>query len=321
MSLSKLKVAVYWAAGCGGCDVGLLDVNEALLEVLKDIDIVFWPVAMDVKYKDLESLPNLDVAIVNGSIRNEENEHIVKLLRSKARTLVAFGSCACEGGTQGLANLGSKQDMLKTVYEETPTTGNPQAVKPSRVFKAPEGELYLPDILELNKPIESVAKVDYYVSGCPPPVKLILRLFQILTAGNAQGPKFYIGSDKSVCDECRRERVSKTVQSMNRLYRRALDPEKCFLEQGLLCMGPATRGGCGAKCVEANVPCGGCGGRLNVSDQGARMIGALGSILTTDEPISIGALEALKDPVGALYKYCFSSSLIGRGVRVGGGGR
>ena len=319
--MSKLKVAVYWAAGCGGCDVGLLDVNEALLEVLEDVDIVFWPVAMDVKYKDLESLPNLDAAIVNGSIRNEENEHIVKLLRSKARILVAFGSCACEGGTLGLANLDSKQDMLKTVYEETPTTGSLRGVKPSKVFKAPEGELRLPDILELNKPIDSAVKVDYYVSGCPPPVKLILELFQTLATGDKPASRPHIGPDKSVCDECRRERVSKTVQSISRLYRRPLDPEKCFLEQGLLCMGPATRGGCGAKCVEANMPCGGCGGMLNVSDQGARMIGALGSILPTDDTLNMSELEALKDPVGALYKYCFSASLIGRGVKVKGGGR
>lgn len=317
--MSKLKVAVYWAAGCGGCDVGLLDVNEALLEVLKDVELVFWPVAMDVKYRDLESMPSLDAAIVNGSIRNEENERFVKLLRSKSRILVAFGSCACEGGTLGLANLGSKQDVLKTVYEETPTTRNIRGVKPSTVFKAPEGDLTLPDILELNQPIDSVVKVDYYVSGCPPPVKLILELLRGLVAGNMPPPGSYLGPGRNVCDECRRERVSATVQSLNRLYRRALNPEKCFLEQGLLCMGPATRGGCGARCVEANMPCGGCGGRLNVSDQGARMIGALGAILPADEFLSLDALEALKDPVGALYKYCFSSSLIGRGVKVEGG--
>lgn len=316
--MSKLKVALYWAAGCGGCDVGLLDINERLLDVLEGVEILFWPVAMDVKYKDLKNLSEVDLAIVNGSIRNEENIHIVKTLREKCGLLVAFGSCACEGGTLGLANLSSKQEILKTVYDETPTNHNPQRIRPSKLYKADEGTLSLPEIRELNYPIEKAVKVDYYISGCPPPIELILELFRKVTAGNLPKPGSYIAPDLSVCDECSREELSTTIKSLNRLYKQNLDPNKCFLEQGILCMGPATRGGCGAKCAEANMPCGGCGGRLNVPDQGARMIGALGAILPTEnDQNTIELLEGLKDPVGALYKYCFSASIVGRGVKAG----
>ena len=162
--MTKLKAAIYWASGCGGCDVGLLDINEKLLDVLDNIEILFWPVAMDIKYKDLNKLPNLDVAIINGSIRNEENIRIVKILRKKSKILVGFGSCACEGGTLGLANLNSKEELLKTVYDELPTSQNQQNVRPSTSVQVQEGKLTLPDITEVNSSLDQLVKVDYYVS-------------------------------------------------------------------------------------------------------------------------------------------------------------
>ena len=56
MSQKKLKIAFYWAASCGGCEIAVLDLNERILDVVKIADIVFWPVAIDVKYKDVEAL-------------------------------------------------------------------------------------------------------------------------------------------------------------------------------------------------------------------------------------------------------------------------
>jgi F420-non-reducing hydrogenase small subunit len=79
----KLKIAFYWAASCGGCEIAVLDMNEKILDVVKIADIVFWPVALDVKYKDVESMPDkyIDITFFNGSIRNSEQEHMAKLLR------------------------------------------------------------------------------------------------------------------------------------------------------------------------------------------------------------------------------------------------
>jgi len=94
MSKNKLKIAFYWAASCGGCEIAVLDINERILEVVQIADIVFWPVALDIKYKDVENMSDgyIDITFFNGSIRNSEQEHMAKLLRKKSKTLVAFGS-------------------------------------------------------------------------------------------------------------------------------------------------------------------------------------------------------------------------------------
>jgi F420-non-reducing hydrogenase small subunit len=107
MAKEKLKFAFYWAASCGGCEVAVLDINEKILEVVQLADIVFWPCAMDIKYKDVEDMPDkyVDVCFFNGAVRTEEQEYMAKLLRRKAKVLVAFGSCAYEGCIPGLANL------------------------------------------------------------------------------------------------------------------------------------------------------------------------------------------------------------------------
>src|SRR5512137_2651044 len=105
--MAKLKVGVYWAASCGGCDVALLDIHEKILDVLAVADILFWPCAMDFKYKDVEAMPDghLDITFLTGCIRNTENEHMAKLLRQKSKALVAYGSCSHMGGIPGLANF------------------------------------------------------------------------------------------------------------------------------------------------------------------------------------------------------------------------
>ena len=115
MSQNKLKIAFYWAASCGGCEIAVLDINEKILDVVKIADIVFWPVAIDIKYKDVEALPDkhIDITFFNGSIRNSEQEHMAKVLRAKSKTLVAFGSCAHEGCVPGLANLSDKKEDFR----------------------------------------------------------------------------------------------------------------------------------------------------------------------------------------------------------------
>ncbi|MEO0108261.1 MAG: oxidoreductase, partial [candidate division WOR-3 bacterium] len=100
----KLKFGFYWAASCGGCEIAVLDTNEAILDIAAKADIVFWPVAMDVKYDDVREMPDgfMDVCFFNGSVRNSEQEELAHLLRKKAKTLVAFGACAHHGWRPGL---------------------------------------------------------------------------------------------------------------------------------------------------------------------------------------------------------------------------
>ena len=94
--MSKLKLALYWAASCGGCEIGQLQIGEKLLKLVEVADIVFWPVAIDVKYKDVEAMADksIDVCLFNGGIRNSEQEHLAKMLRNKSKVLIAYGACA-----------------------------------------------------------------------------------------------------------------------------------------------------------------------------------------------------------------------------------
>ena len=179
MGKEKLKIAFYWAASCGGCEVAVLDVNEKILDVVAAADIVFWPVAIDVKYKDVEAMPDksIDATFFNGAIRTEENEKMAKLLRQKSKILVAFGSCANDGCVKSLANLWTKDDVFERAYLETPSTLNPESVTPQTRVKVKEGELDLPEIYDTVKTLPQTVDVDYRISGCPPPIPAILEMF------------------------------------------------------------------------------------------------------------------------------------------------
>ena len=123
----KLKIAFYWAASCGGCEIAVLDIDEKILDVAAVADILFWPVALDFKYKDVEAMKDnhIDVCFFNGSIRTEEQEHIANLLRKKSKILVAFGACAVHGGIPGLANIANKKEVFDVAYIDNPSTTNP----------------------------------------------------------------------------------------------------------------------------------------------------------------------------------------------------
>ncbi len=163
---TKPKFAMYWAASCGGCEIAVLNINEKILEVDANFDVVFWPVAMDAKYKDVAAMADNEITLTlfNGGIRNSENEEMAHLLRRKSKILVAFGSCACEGCIPGLANLGRVEEIVDTAYS-TVTTVNPNDLRPQTSWNAPEGELHIPKLLPYLKTLDQVTHVDYYVPG------------------------------------------------------------------------------------------------------------------------------------------------------------
>ena len=322
MAKEKLKLGFYWAASCGGCEIAVLDLNEKILDVVQIADIVFWPVAMDVKYKDVEAMPDkhIDICFFNGSVRSEEQEHMAKLLRRKSKTLVAFGSCAQEGCIPGLANLHDRKEIFNKVYLETKSTDNPGKVLPKTKTEVKEGTLKLPELYDTVKTLDQTVEVDYYLPGCPPPVKLIANAVEAI-AKNALPPKGSVLAPlKSVCDECQRKKEDKRISKIYRVYEKTPEPEKCLLEQGIICMGPATRGGCEAKCLTVDMPCTGCGGPCpNSIEQGAAMLSALASILgleeeqqhQTEEDVE-NLISQIKDPIGTFYMYSLPSSILRR---------
>jgi F420-non-reducing hydrogenase small subunit len=318
----KKKIAFYWAASCGGCEIAVLDVNEKILDVVEIADIVFWPVAMDIKYKDVEAFPDkyVDVCFFNGAIRTEEQEHLAKLLRKKSKILVAFGSCACQGGIPGLANVANRKEVFERAYLHSPSTNNPNSVTPKTSFMEKEEELKLPEIFDTVKTLDQTVDVDYYLPGCPPHPDLVAGAAEAIAKNELPPKGSVLAPDRSVCDECPRKKEEKKISNIYRVYEVVPEPEKCLLEQGVICMGPATRGGCGAQCINANMPCTGCGGPCpNEKEQGAAMLSALSSILGVggEKDPTYDAeklITQIKDPLGTFYKYSLPASSLRRRI-------
>jgi F420-non-reducing hydrogenase small subunit len=317
--MAKPKLALYWAASCGGCEIAVLDIHEKILDVANAFDIVFWPVAMDFKYDDVRAMEDksIDLCLFNGSIRNSENLEIAHLLRAKSKVLVAFGSCALEGGIPGLANLTSKEAIWKTVYKDSPSTITENGgTYPQTHTTMPEGEIEIPDMWGTVKSLDQVVDVEYYVPGCPPQPEQIWNVIEHIVSGRPLPPPGAVlgATEKTCCDECPRERKEKKLKNFYRPYEIKIDPNECLLDQGIVCMGPATRSGCDALCTKANMPCRGCyGPPPNVTDQGAKMVSALSSVIDAQDPQEIeNILDQIADPMGTFYRFSLAHSILRR---------
>ncbi|KAF0107244.1 MAG: hydrogenase subunit G [Anaerolineaceae bacterium] len=317
--MSKPKFAMYWAASCGGCEIAVLNIHEKILDVDANFDVVFWPVAMDAKYKDVEAMEDGSILLTlfNGGIRNDENEHIAHLLRKKSKILVAFGSCACEGCIPGLANFSPVKEIFDTAFS-TISTDNPDNIRPQTHYAMPEGEITIPTLYPVLRTLDQVVDVDYYMPGCPPEshqIAAVIDLVIQVLQGKAELPPkgATIGAGNStVCDECKRKRNEKTIKAFGRIQLIHADPELCLLEQGIPCNGPATRSGCDARCPSAGAQCIGCYGPAEgVVDYGARLIAAFASVIDSDKPEEIDRiLDGLVDPAGQFYRFNLAGSLL-----------
>ena len=313
----KLKAAFHWLASCGGCEVAVLDIDEMILDVVKLMDIKFWPVALDSKYADVKAWPDnyLDLAFINGGVRTTEQEEHAKLFRAKSKVVIAFGACAAEGGIPGLANATSREAIFQTVYHNTASTENPEGIRPQAETELDGVTYTLPTLHDQVRALDQIIQVDYYLPGCPPPVPLIANAVKAIAEGKLPPPPAVLAPEHSLCDECSRTR-SRDTRRVERFVRphleRPADPEQCLLEQGIICMGPVTRGGCGAQCISVNMGCRGCGGPTpEVTDQGLKFVSTLGTLLKgdTDEDAA-AAVDSIADPLGTLYRYSLPHSLL-----------
>ena len=315
----KIKLAVYWGAACGGCCVSVLDVHESLFDVVAAADLVFWPIALDTKYKDVEAMADqeIDVTLFNGAVRNSENEHLAHLLRRKTKVLVAYGSCAHMGGIPGLGNFSDREGIFERVYDTTETTVNPDKIRPQQETKMKEGVLELPEFYNDVRSLDQVVDVDYYLPGCPPQTERLVEVFMAIVTGAELPPKgSVVGAlEKSQCDECNRKKTdNKTIKEFHRPIDIQDDGETCFLEQGVICMGPATRGGCGVRCIEENAPCRGCyGPPADAKDPGAKMMSAIGTMIDANDEEEIEKIvDQIDDPAGTFYRFSLPGSIIRR---------
>ena len=316
----KLQIALYWGAACGGCDVAVLDTNEFILEVAAAADIRFWPIAVDGKYADVEALPDgeLDLAIFNGAVRNSENEQVAKLLRRKSKILVAFGACAHLGGIPGLANLVKREEILTTPY-----LANASIQPGNRTVPCPETpvdgkKLEIPVFYKRVYRLADIVDVDYFVPGCPPAPDQVKNVLLAVVKGELPPRKSVVGaSDRTVCDDCKRSKEEKKIKRFYRPFEIIQDPNRCLLEQGLLCMGSATRSGCGVRCPNSNQGCRGCYGPApGVRDQGTKFLSAIASIIDSKDPAEIdGILSRLPDFTAYAYRFGMPASVLQRSHR------
>jgi F420-non-reducing hydrogenase small subunit len=180
----------------------------------------------------------------------------------------------------------------------------------------PEGEISLPEFYEHVKTLDQTVEVDYYMPGCPPVAEQVGAVLNVILEGKLPEAGAVVGvGDKTNCDVCDRKKSSNgavRIKEFKRPHEVIADPEICFLEQGLICAGPATRAGCGLPCIQANMPCRGCyGPPEGVEDQGAKLLSAIAAVIDaeTDEDVE-RVMNSIVDPLGTYYRFNLSASIM-----------
>ena len=281
-----VKLLLTGLSGDSGCQVAALALHGTLLDIIRDNELVFAPTLIDAK----EIPDGVDVAIIEGGIRTEHEAEIAREIRRKSSILITIGSCATFGGIPGLSNLKDGCDLLVDIYQNLEGTTSEVVPMNAKVTRK-------------MMPVSSVAKVDYMIPGCPPETGDIAYVLTSLL--NGETPKL---SQTDVCEDCPRERMGEYSSEVVRLHEKVPEPNRCLLEQGFLCMGPATRGGCGALCPKADVPCDGCRGPTERSDdQGLTMLDALSSLMK-----KISDEFTLPHHIGYFYRYSYPSSQLAK---------
>ena len=280
-----MKILLLGLSGDTGCQIATVGLHEKLLAILKSNELVYAPTLMDAK----EIPEKIDVAIIEGGVRTENEVEITKKIRERSGILITLGSCACFGGIPGLANLKPGDDLLEKVYSQKGTV-------PAEM---PTVDRMLPK----QQAIGDYVKVDYRIPGCPPEMNDIATILTTLLSGGT--PEL---SKTDVCELCPRERVGEYSKKLKRIYEEVADPKRCFLEQGFVCMGPATMGGCGAPCLQAGMPCDGCRGpTIGNNDQGLTMLDALTSLTR-----EVNENFSLPQYIGTIYRYTYPSSKLAK---------
>lgn len=282
--MSKPTLATVSLGGCEGCHVALLDAHEGLLELLGKADLVYSP------FSGPSVIPEtVDVVMVEGAVTNDEDLRRLKAARASAGTLVAIGSCAVLGGIGGLRNLSRLSEVTETAFGDA------------------EKSSLLPQLTERVHAVTDFVDVDIALAGCAPETPQLVAALTAAIAGEPFEPP-----RRNLCDECHRVKETMLVHSQEFvsdgvygvMELESIDAEKCLLEQGVLCMGPMTREGCGAKCTAVNVPCRGCAGPSRLDfEQGGKAVDALAAVLPA------GALMYMEDLIGTGYRFSLPVSV------------
>ena len=162
--MAKPKVATTHMAGCFGCHMSLLDIDERLVQLIELVDFDKSPI------DDIKRFTGpVDVGIIEGGCSSQENYEVLKMFRKHCKVLVAVGECALTGGIPAMRNT----VPLKECIEEAYLNG------PSVVDGVIPNDPDIPLMLDKVYPVHEVVKIDYFIPGCPPPAD---AFWQVLTA-------------------------------------------------------------------------------------------------------------------------------------------
>ena len=171
---AKLRLATVWLAGCSGCHMSFLDLDEFLFDLAEKVDVVFSPVGTDVKiYPE-----HVDIALVEGAVANVDNRSLALQVRERTGLVISFGDCAVTANVPGLRNLldgghdGAKAVLERGYLELADATG-----------QLPFAPGIVPELLPRVLPLHEVIPVDLYLPGCPPSAERIREAITPLLAG------------------------------------------------------------------------------------------------------------------------------------------
>lgn len=162
----KPTFATVWLDGCSGCHMSFIDLDERLLDLADQVDILISPLVDRKDYPDF-----VDIALVEGAVSSDEDEHKIKHIRAHTGTLIAFGDCAVSANVPAMRNQFKLKDIYDRAYVETAD------VQPQHPLEV------VPRLLPRVRPIQEVVPVDVYLQGCPPPADVIYYALTELLAG------------------------------------------------------------------------------------------------------------------------------------------
>ena len=165
--LGKLKLATASLAGCFGCHMSFLDIDERILELVDVVEFDRTPLT------DIKTVGECDVGLIEGGVANEENVEVLRDFRRHCKVLVALGACAVNGGIPAMRNQFELEDCLRESYVDGIGVANPG------IPNDPE----IPLLLNKVHPIHEVEKIDYFLPGCPPSADTIWTFLTELIEG------------------------------------------------------------------------------------------------------------------------------------------
>jgi len=263
------RFAVLQLSGCAGCEVSLLNASG-------------WTDRYQLEYMPLvissDDVPDVDILLVSGAVRTDEDLYRLRNAASQAGQVIAVGTCAISGG---VANLGNRQEVRDTFFTEN-------------------ARRHVPQLLPTLRAVDDVVPVTWYLPGCPPTPELFMAALE--------GPETFTAA-KTVCRECGRKRTRERVDHLVRHRGDSVDPDICLINQGYICLGSCTRGGCGAPCTRAGHPCVGCRGPSNgfISRSSQEWFAAINKVFSRMTAIPAEDIDReLRSPQFALFVFQFA---------------